>query len=195
MTDEDNPRCVLCEDELPDRDRIYYADLDTEYEGRPVCEVCCYQTDPAATLYYGDDETPCFITPVRNDTEGQLRVGCHSTDPWRGYYELRPSDYSCVLSDAILARHESEAMLKEPNGRLMSEFREADVSYVRAFPRTSNVFSTELDFRVRNEPLHLLRAYGIVQRQARRRLRRPPLQDGHPGPTQDADASPAARWK
>ena len=105
MTDEDNPQCVLCEDELPDRDRIYYADLDTEYEGKPLCESCYCEAEPAATLYYDDDETPCFITPVRNDTEGQFWVTWHSTDPWRGYYELHASDYSCVLTDALRAWH------------------------------------------------------------------------------------------
>jgi hypothetical protein len=90
---------------------------------------------------------------VRNDTEAQLWVTWHPIDPWRGYYELHASGYSCILSDAILAWHESEAMLKELNGRLMCESGEADVSYVRAFLRTSNVFSTGLDFRVRDEPL------------------------------------------
>jgi len=101
---------------------------------------------------------------VRNDTEGQFRVSWHSTDPWRGYYELHSSDYSCVLTDAILAWHESEAMLKELNDRLMRQFEEADVSYVRAFLRTSNVFSTGLDFWANNDPLSLLPAYAIVQR-------------------------------
>ncbi len=74
MTDKDIPRCVLCDDELPDHDRIYYADLDTEYEGKPVCEIRYCEAEPAATLYYDDDETPCFISSVRNDTEGQLQV-------------------------------------------------------------------------------------------------------------------------
>jgi hypothetical protein len=55
-------------------------------------------------------------------------------------------------------------MLKELNDRLMREFGEADIAYARAFLRTSNVFSTGLDFWVRNEPLHLLPAHGIVHR-------------------------------
>jgi len=155
---------VLCEDQLPDADDVYHAEPSTEYEGKPVCETCYHQTEPVATLFYDDDETPCFISSVRNDTEGQFWVRWHSTDPWRGYYELHASDYACVLSDAILAWHESEAMLKELNDRLMHEFGEADVSYVRAFLRTSNVFSTGLDFWVRNDPLSLLPAYAIVQR-------------------------------
>jgi hypothetical protein len=164
MTDEDTARCVLCEDQLPDRDRVYYADLGTEYEGKPVCEICYYEADPAATLYYGDDQTPHLLTAVRNDTEGEFRIGWCSTDPWRGYYELHSSDYSQVFSDAILAWHESEAMLKELHDRLRDKFGEAHVPYVRAFLRTSNVFSTGLDFWVGNEPLHLLSAYGIVQK-------------------------------
>ena len=162
MTDENDIQCVLCEEELPDRDRTYFAEPETEYEGKPVCEVCYYEADPAATLYFGDDETPYVISSVRNDTDAQFWVSWHSTDPWRGYYELHSSDYSCVLSDAILAWHESEAMLKELNDRLMTEFEEADVSHVRAFLRTSNVFSTGLDFWAKNDPLSLLPACAIL---------------------------------
>ncbi len=155
---------MLCADELPDRDRLYYADPDTEYEGQPVCETCYYEDEPAATLFYDDDDTPCRISSIRNETEGQFWVTWHSTDAWRGYYDLHASDYTQVLSDAILAWHESEEMLKELHDRLRHDFRDADISYVRAFLRTSNVFSTGLDFWVRNEPLQLLPAYRIVQR-------------------------------
>ncbi len=58
-------------------------------------------------------------------------------------------------------------MLKGPNDRLMRQFGEADIAYVRAFLRTSNAFSTRLGFWVRDEPPHLLPAYGIVQRAKR----------------------------
>jgi len=68
-----------------------------------------------------------------------------------------------VLSDAILAYHESEAMLKELNDHLMGLYDDHEIEFARVFARTSNVFSTGLEFWVRDEPEQVVVARLILQ--------------------------------
>ena len=39
--------------------------------------------------FYGRDDQPYFISLTRNETEGDFEVEWHSTDPWRGYYQIK----------------------------------------------------------------------------------------------------------
>jgi len=101
-------------------------------------------------VFFGDSEEPMFITSARNETEGAFYTTWHKTDGWRGYFELHSTEYVELFSDAILSMHESEIMLKELHDKLMARLTEAGIKFARAFCRTSNVFSTNLEIWVEN---------------------------------------------
>jgi hypothetical protein len=157
MEHEESRTCAMCEGPIS-KDQRYCGDEATEYAGKPLCETCYYEDEPVATVFYGTDEEPRYISHTRNETEGDFRVTWHPTDPWRGYYEAQSDKYAQVLSDAILAYHESEAMLKDLNDRLIQLYDEHDLDFGRVFARTSNVFSTGLEFWVQRDPVALVTA-------------------------------------
>jgi len=145
MTPKKKIVCNSCDEPIRDQDDVYFGDPATHYEGKPLCEICYYEDEPIATVYYRDEEEPHFITHARNDTEGDFRASWHSTDPWRGYFEVESEHYAKIFSDTILAYHESEVMLKELNDRVMERYRDAGIDFARVFPRTSNLFATGYD--------------------------------------------------
>jgi hypothetical protein len=154
--------CASCEE--PVGDDAYFGEIKTHYEGKPLCESCFYDGDPLATIFYGKDMEPHYITQARNETEGDYQANWHSTDPWRGYYELSSEKYMNIFSDSILAGHESEEMLKTLNDKLMEDFDNRQVDYTRSFTRTSNVFSTGYDIWVRKQPEQILIAHFSLER-------------------------------
>lgn len=158
-----NQICSCCEEPLPDKHSIYLGEPKTHYEGKTLCESCFYDSDPIATILYGRGTEPKHITLARNETDGDYRADWHSTDPWRGHYELSSDKYAKIFSDAILAGHESEAMLKELNDKAMDEFDSRRIEYARSFARTSNVFSTGYDLWVRKELEQILIAHLTLQ--------------------------------
>lgn len=154
--------CTSCDGLIEKKNTIYYGDPHTHYEGKPLCETCYFEDEPIATVYYRNEQEPHFITHARNDTDGDFRAKWHSTDPWRGYFEMESERYARVFSDAILSYHESEAMLKEMNDLVIEKYSENDIDFARAFPRTSNVFSTGFEIWSEKNPVKLLKAYVIL---------------------------------
>lgn len=155
--------CISCEEPIRKESTIYYGDPKTHYENKPLCETCYYEGDPVATIFYRNEEEPHFITHARNDTDGDFWAKWHSTDPWRGYFEMESERYVKVFSDAILSYHESEAMLKELNDLVIEKYMENEIDFARAFPRTSNVFSTGFEIWAGKEPIKMFKAYAILQ--------------------------------
>ena len=141
-------KCSLCEEEIG-QDRVMYGDEGTYYNGKPLCETCYYEDEPAATVLYRRDEQPYVISGTRNDTEGDFSVQWRSTDPWRGYYETKSDKYSLVNTVELLAYHESEKMLKDFDERIRELFDEHDIDYARVFARSSNVFYQNYDLYVK----------------------------------------------
>jgi hypothetical protein len=130
-------KCSICNTKVKDS---YVGDIGTLYEGKPLCETCYYEDEPAATVFYSRDRQPYVISCTRNETDGDFKVQWHSTDPWRGYYEVKSEKYALVNSAELLAWHQSERMLKKFDDRIKELFDEQGIEYVRVFARTSNVF-------------------------------------------------------
>jgi hypothetical protein len=156
--------CACCEEPIRNHDKLYFGDVATHYENKPLCETCYYEDEPVATLYYQDEKEPYRISLTRNETEGRFKAKWHSTDAWRGRYELESENYSKIFSDAILSYHESEAMLKELNDKAVQRFCESGIDFYRAFLRTSNLFCTNYDIWVKNEPEQIFTAYLMLER-------------------------------
>ena len=138
---------------------MHVGDPNTKYEGKTICESCYYESEPVATIFYGRDKESHVITSTRNETDGDYKANWHSTDPWRGYFELSSAKYANIFSDAILAYHESEGMLEKLNDRALDEFDSRKIEYARSFTRTSNVFSTGYDIWVRKQPEQIIIAH------------------------------------
>jgi len=155
--------CAMCGEVIKDEDGPCYGEEGTDYEGKPLCEPCYYEDEPYATIYFGgEDAEPCYISSCHNETEGAFTVQWHRTDPWRGYYELKSDAYVEVFTDAILSGHESEEMLKKLYDIVLERFEEEEIDFVRAFCRSSNVFSTGLEIWVKKDLVQLLKAYIII---------------------------------
>lgn len=159
-----NHVCSSCEEPIPNKNQAYLGEPKTHYEGKPLCESCYYEGDPIATIFYGKDKEPHYITLARNETDGDYRANWHSTDPWRGYYELTSDKYVSVFSDAILAYHESEAMLMKFYDKAMDEFDTRRIEYARSFTRMSNVFSTGFGIWIRKQSEQILIAHLTIER-------------------------------
>lgn len=155
--------CNICDELIEDRENFYLGDQDTHYEGKPLCETCYYEDEPIATVFYRDGEEPHYISHTRNETEGDFKATWHSTDAWRGYYEMESEKYTRVFSDTILAYHESEVMLKELNDLIIQEYMTRNIDFARVFPRTSNLFATGFDIWTEKNFEKLFQAYAILQ--------------------------------
>jgi hypothetical protein len=108
------------------------------------------EAEPIATVFYGNDDTPHIVGNYHDDTEGDFDAKWKSTDAWRGYYEVVPSEkWEELHSDAILSYSEDEKELKEFDDKLRAELDAQGIPYARVFTRTSNVFSTGYDFYVK----------------------------------------------
>jgi hypothetical protein len=145
-------KCSICEEEI--NGEIYYGDP-ASYEGEPLCEVCYYENEPCAVVYFGKDETPYQITPTRNETDGLFRVRWIRTDPWRGYYTAESDEYSLINTAELLAYHQSEEMLAEFDRLVRELFDEHGIDYARVFCRSSNVFFQNYEIFVKREQVPL----------------------------------------
>ncbi len=146
------------------KNEFYCGDEATYYEKKPLCEACFYEDEPVATLYRGQNKDPYHISQTRNDTNGKFRALWHSTDPWRGRYQLSSESYAMVFSDAILSYHESEAMLKELNDKAMERLSQAEIDYYRAFLRTSNLFCADYDIWIKKDLTQILASHLILEK-------------------------------
>ena len=61
--------CSVCEKKLKEGE-VFYGDVGTYHEGKPLCECCYCQSEPAAVVYYGKDENPYATSETRNETYG-----------------------------------------------------------------------------------------------------------------------------
>jgi len=143
-------KCTICDQRIR-RSEAYFGDEGTFYEGKPLCETCYCEDEPAATVFYGRDDEPHIISYTRNETEGDFTVQWHSTDPWRGYYETKSERYSLVNTAELLAYHESEQMLKEFDDKVRELFDGSGIEYARVFARSSNVFYQNYDIYVKKD--------------------------------------------
>ncbi|MGI5818093.1 MAG: hypothetical protein ACOX9R_08340 [Armatimonadota bacterium] len=150
--------CAICEGVS---EHICRGGEGTYYEGDPVCEMCYCEAELLATLRINpspdasdpDCEEHLTVTSVCNEALergfGPWQVTWHSTDPWRGYFELEtPQGWVHLQGDALLWGHPSEEMLVEFHRALVEALREADLVCAVATCRTSNVFSTAVDWYV-----------------------------------------------
>ena len=159
--------CSMCDEPIKNQDEVYFGDTATHYEGKPLCEICYYEDEPIATVYYRSEDEPYLISHTRNDTEGDFRAIWHSTDPWRGYFEVESERYAKAFSDTILAYHESEEMLKELNDRVIERYMNAGIDFARVFPRTSNLFATGYDIWVDRSFEKLFIAHAMLEQEKR----------------------------
>jgi len=143
-------KCTICNQRIK-RSEACFGDEGTFYEGKPLCETCYCEDEPAATVFYGRDDEPHIISYTRNETEGDFTVQWHSTDPWRGYYETKSEKYSLVNTAELLAYHESEQMLKEFDEKVRELFDGSGIEYARVFARSSNVFYQNYDLYVKKD--------------------------------------------
>ena len=136
--------CAYCEEEITRPDEMAISGEEySEYEGQPLHDHCYWEAPEMAVIIFGDNEDyPSYITPTRDDTEGIFSVAWHSTDPWRGYYKLSSGSWVKVHDDYILSMSKDEANLKKWDDLAMELLREHGIPFARAFPRTSNLFST-----------------------------------------------------
>jgi len=89
-------------------------------------------------------------------------VKWHSTDAWRGYYDVESDTYERVQTDCILSYSEDAENLKEFDERLKAFCDEQGIRYARVFTRTSNVFSTGYDFFVLKEDANAVKKVIIL---------------------------------
>ena len=109
------------------------------------------ESEPSATVLYGEDEEPHIISEYTDTTEGDFDVKWVSTDAWRGYYEPTSKNWENVHSDVALSYSEDEADLKMFDDELRATLKENGIKYARVFSRSSNVFSGGYDFFVKKE--------------------------------------------
>ncbi len=159
-------KCAVCGELVGEYS--YTGDEGTSCAGKTICETC-YDEDlaePEAKIYRGTDPDGDaevqMIGSCRNETGGDFEVVWHSTDAWRGYYEMTSKKYVRVFSDTILSGDSSEKELKKLYDEILRQLGEAKIDTARCFPRTSNVFACGLEIWV--EKKRAKRAQTIVDR-------------------------------
>jgi len=160
-------KCYSCDSKIK-RNEAYHGDEGTCYANKPLCETCYNESEPCATVYFGNDDEPHVITDARNETDNLFRVKWIPTDLWRGHYATESDEYSLVNTAELLAWHESEEMLAKFDRRIRELYDEHEIDYARVFARSSNVFYQNYDLYAKKEqylPAYLLanRAKGEVE--------------------------------
>lgn len=146
-------KCSVCGAKL-NREDAYYGDKGTFYEGKPLCEVCYWEDEPCATVYFSDDDEPHFISYTRNETDGEFTVKWVPVDPWRGYYEAESKVYTRLYDDCILAGSFDAEELKRFNDELIKVLDKLGIRYARVIASSSNVFSQGYEIWVHKEDLN-----------------------------------------
>lgn len=105
------------------------------------------RNEPEATVYYnGDEEDPHTISEYSDDTDGEFTPVWHSTDAWRGYYDIKPSKkWKLLHTDNILAYSEDAQNLEKMENELKDTLQEKGIKFAIVSSRSSNVFSQGLD--------------------------------------------------
>lgn len=128
------------------------------------------ESEPSATVFYDDDDTPNTIGAFHNDTGEDFDVEWHSTDPWRGYFDVKSKKWHKVHEDAILSYSEDAENLKKFDDRLQEELLKRNIRFARVFSRSSNVFSTGYDFFVEKGKEKIVKA---IAKKLAKKLRDP----------------------
>lgn len=118
-------------------------------------------SEPEATVFYDDSDEPHVISEYTDDTEGDFDVKWHSSDAWRGWYEVSSKRWKNIHTDTALSYSEDESELKTFDEKLQSELKNKSIPFARVFSRTSNVFSTSYDFFVKKDDVPAVK--GIVK--------------------------------
>jgi hypothetical protein len=135
-------KCVSCDEQLKDNDDHYVTE-----DGRKVCSSCYEQADPIATVVYGDGRPDDRVTEYENETD--FKIGYHHSDGWRGYYEVVESDgWTNVHDDCILGGSDDAQDLADFTDKLERFCNDKEIGYAKVYCRTSNVFSSGMDFFV-----------------------------------------------
>jgi hypothetical protein len=161
-------KCSVCGAKL-NREDACYGDKGTFYEGKPLCEVCYWEDEPCATVYYGDasyaplgeDDCPHQISYTRNETDGEFTVKWVPTDPWRGYYEAESKVYTRLYDDCILSGSFDAEELKRFNDELEKILRKLGIRYARVIASSSNVFSQGYEIWVHKEDLNGEKSFAL----------------------------------
>jgi len=138
------------------------ADAVVEYDGEEPCATVYYYNYSNAPMDESDEENqyPHIIGNYKDDTGGDFDVEWHSTDAWRGYYEVTSKGWVNVHSDCILSMSEDAGDLEDFDKKLTEKLNEIKIGYAKVFSRTSNVFSSGYDFFVQKEDVTKVK--GIV---------------------------------
>jgi hypothetical protein len=153
-------KCACCGCEI--HGEAFSGDKGTHYEGKPLCEVCYWEDEPCAIVYYGGDEyaplgeadCPHQISETRNETDGEFTVKWVPVDPWRGYYEAESKVYTRLYEDCILSGSFDAEELKRFNDELEKILGKLGVRYAKVFARSSNVLSVGYEIWVHREDLN-----------------------------------------
>jgi hypothetical protein len=139
------PIYECCEQEV-EQTEVLYGDPGTHYEGKPLCQSCYDSDEPIASVYFGDDDVPQYISHCRNETEGQFKVKWQPIDAWRGRHVVESDEYANIFNYAILSYHESEEMLAKLNEGILKEFQERGIDFGRSFRRLATSSAQDMTF-------------------------------------------------
>ena len=156
--------CASCEDAIESEDDVTYGDEGTEYAGKPLHDNCKYEEDPCATVFPdGNEEDKQVISHGVNETEGEFTVKYIPTDGWRGYYEAESKNYVKLHDDCALAYSEDQEELKKFDEELKEILRNQGIKFAVVITRTSNVFSSGVDYFVRREDIRdPIKFFGLI---------------------------------
>jgi len=139
--------CISCDSAI-----VKYIEYTFHTKDGAICLGCMEQDEgmPIGTVIYSEDpDFPCTFGSYHDNTNGDFKGEWHSTDPWRGYYNIKPSDdWEELHSDCILMSSKDSENLKEFDDALIEALDELDIKWARVISRTSNVCSSGYDFFV-----------------------------------------------
>jgi hypothetical protein len=160
MADKKNI-CACCEQEV-DEDFAFTGEEGTHYDGETLCEMCFYEGQTEAVIRLNpsnedidDCEATMRITSTMNETaeygyssRGRWKTKWHSTDAWRGYYEVEaPENWKLLNADASLWGL-NESVLANFHNPLVRGINGYNIPLALVSCVTSNVFSTAVDWFV-----------------------------------------------
>jgi len=127
--------------------------------GYEEAEVYRSEGNPIATIsvFEGGEEHKIVISEYDIYDESGRDYGYdfepkwHSTDAWRGYYEMEAKGWTQVHEDTSLAYSEDSRELKNFDEKLVEELKARGIPVARVVSSTSNLFSSSVDYFVRDK--------------------------------------------
>lgn len=157
--------CISCGQTLEDSKDTYPTD-----HGEGIIYENCYQQErrePAATLVHTDGArewiSPHISSYGLRGGKAPAKLSWTRVDPWRGYYALQPTDeWSILHSDPILRYSQNATKLQEFDKQLTTRLKKMGIKYIKAFTKTSNLFSTGYDLLVPEDQINKAKAVSII---------------------------------